>query len=63
MNIITRSLEQTKEMKEGMETNDRLPLSAFEDISQDLEMLAIEGYVLSIEGIHGLTEYCAILGK
>ncbi|MEZ5058585.1 MAG: Smr/MutS family protein [Saprospiraceae bacterium] len=63
LNIITRSLEQTKEMKEGMETNDRLPLSAFEDISQDLEMLAIEGYVLSIEGIQRINRILRNFGE
>lgn len=61
--LITRSLSETKEIKEGMETNDRLPLSAFDDIREDLEMLEIEGYVLPIEGLQRINKTLRNFGE
>ncbi|MCB0663019.1 MAG: endonuclease MutS2, partial [Saprospiraceae bacterium] len=61
--IVTRSLAETKEIKEGMETNDRLPVSAFEDISEDLDMLDIEGYVLPIEGLQRINRTLRNFGE
>lgn len=45
-------VQKLKEVKEYQVTlgNDPFPMQAYEDISKDLKMLAIEDYVLSIEG-------------
>lgn len=48
---IETKLEETAEMKSGLQINDRLPVSAYEDLGEDLRMLGIEGYVLPIEGL------------
>ena len=49
-------LKEVKEMKTGMETNDRLPVSRYEDLAGDLKMLAKSGYVLSIEGLQRINK-------
>lgn len=51
---IDLELRETRDFKLVLEKNDRFPLQAFPDISQDLKMLEIEGYTLSPESFQGV---------
>lgn len=53
---IVRKLKEVKELKTGLETNDRMPFNKYEDLSEDLKMLAIQGFVLSIEGLQKINK-------
>ena len=53
---IKTKLKEVTEMKNSMVANDIMPLSVYEDISNDLKMLAIDGYVLSIEGLQRINK-------
>lgn len=48
---IRRKLKQVHEYKISIENADRFPAKAYEDISEELKMLTIEGYVLPEEGL------------
>lgn len=53
---IRRLLKEVTEMKNSMLANDIMPMNAYEDISNDLRMLSIDGYVLSIEGLQRINK-------
>jgi DNA mismatch repair protein MutS2 len=48
---IERKLRETNELKSTLEKNDKFPFNTYYQIDQDLKMLAIEDYVLPIEGL------------
>lgn len=48
---IRRQLKRVHEYKLTMENDDRFPVQTYEDTSEDLRMLALEGYVLPEEGL------------
>ncbi len=48
---ITLLLQEVKEYKLTISENDHFPMSSYNEISEDLKMLEIEDYVLSIEGL------------
>lgn len=48
---IERLLLEVSELKLSMTENDHFPLKVYEDIAEDLKMLAVENYVLSVEGL------------
>ena len=49
--IILRQLNETHEMLEAQSSTQPMPLHAYDDLRDDLRMLAIEGYVLAEEGL------------
>ncbi len=51
---LTTLLLEVKEMKTTFEKNERFILTTYEDTAPDLKMLAIEGYVLPVEGLQRL---------
>ncbi len=51
LSTVERQLKEVKELKIAFDKNDRFTLNAYEDFSEDLRMLAIEGYVLSLESV------------
>lgn len=53
-NTIDLELRETRDYKLILEKNDRFPLQAFPDISQDLRMLEIDGYTLSPDSFQGV---------
>lgn len=48
---IRRKLKQVHEYKTALESGDQFPARQYEDISDDLRMLAVEGFVLPEEGL------------
>jgi DNA mismatch repair protein MutS2 len=44
-------LQETIEMKNALETNDRLPIATYDDIAPDLRMLEVIDYVLPVDGL------------
>lgn len=48
---ITHLLQEVKEYTTTFRENDHLPLISYEDVSEDLKMLAIQDFVLPVEGI------------
>lgn len=58
---IERKLKEVKELKLAFEKSDRLPFSTYEDLTEDLKMLAIEGYVLSIDSVLRIYSVMAIV--
>ncbi|MEM8525277.1 MAG: endonuclease MutS2 [Bacteroidota bacterium] len=48
---IRRQLKRVHEYTLTIENDDRFPVRTYEDISEDLRMLAVEGYVLPEEGL------------
>lgn len=49
--VIQHKLKQVQEYKRSVDYADRFPARAYEDISDELQMLNIEGYVLPEEGL------------
>ncbi len=49
--VIDKLLNEVEEYKRAIEKNDRLPMSAYADISRDLKMLEIPDYVLPEEAL------------
>ena len=54
--IIRQKHKEVTELKNSIVAGDLIPLNAYEDISNDLKMLSIEGYVLSIEGLQRINK-------
>ncbi|MCB0593496.1 MAG: endonuclease MutS2 [Lewinellaceae bacterium] len=52
--LIERSLDETREFKLSLDENDRFPLSGYSVISEELRMLEVEGYVLAEEGLRSI---------
>ena len=50
------SLKEVMELKNSLIAGDIMPLNAYENIAEDLRMLSIEGYVLSIEGLQRINK-------
>jgi DNA mismatch repair protein MutS2 len=48
---ISAKLRETREMKRALEHNDRMKIPVYHDISEDLRMLEIEGFVLPEDGL------------
>ena len=51
---IERKLKEVHEFKQTIEQSDWFPLSTYNDVSEELKMLAIEDYVLSEEAIKNI---------
>jgi DNA mismatch repair protein MutS2 len=51
VDIITNLLKEVNEYKLTISDNDHFPISAYIELNEDLKMLEIEDYVLSIEGM------------
>lgn len=49
--IIAQLLREVEEYKMSILENDHFPMSGYDEITEDLKMLEIEDYVLSIEGL------------
>ncbi|MEL6925932.1 MAG: endonuclease MutS2, partial [Bacteroidota bacterium] len=49
--LLEQLLTEVSEFKLSLEEKDYFPISVYEDISEDLRMLAVEGYVLPVEGL------------
>ncbi len=49
--IIEGLLEEVKEYKLTISKNDHLPINTYQDISEDLRMLEVDGFVLPEEGL------------
>jgi DNA mismatch repair protein MutS2 len=47
-------LREVRDWKLALEKNDRIPLSAFTDIAEDLDLLKVEGYTLQSESFQGI---------
>ncbi len=52
--LVERSLNETREFKLAIDENDYLPVSAYSVITEELRMLEVEGYVLPEEGLRGI---------
>lgn len=52
--ILERQLDEVEAFLFSMNNNDALSLNVYEDISEHLRMLGIEGYVLPIEGLQSI---------
>lgn len=52
--FIDGRLREVRDLKLALEKNDRFPLEAFADISNDLRMLDIEGYTLQTESFQAI---------
>ncbi len=52
--LIERKLSEVMEYKMSVDNNDWFPFSSYTDISSDLKMLEVEGYVLSEESIKNI---------
>jgi DNA mismatch repair protein MutS2 len=48
---ISAKLRETKEMKRALEHNDRMKIPVYHDITEDLRMLEIEGFVLAEDSL------------
>jgi DNA mismatch repair protein MutS2 len=48
---IDRLLREVKELKLSIHKNDKFPVYKYFEINQELKMLAIEGYVIPVEGL------------
>lgn len=48
---IQRKLNETYELKLAFERNDPFPMANYSEITEDLKMLAVEGFVLPVEGL------------
>ena len=57
---INRHLTEVKSYKLTIEEKDHFPLSAYQDISEDLYMLAKSGYVLPVEGLQRINQQLLI---
>lgn len=51
---IESRLREVKEYKQTIDAGDKFPIATYFDISEELNMLAIEGYVLPEEGLRNL---------
>ncbi len=51
---IEKRLEEASEFKRTFEQNDRFPIAVYSDISEELKMLEVEGYVLPEEGLRSI---------
>ncbi len=60
---IQARLEEVSAFKHTIEKNDPFPLRSYEDISEDLTMLDIEGYVLPVEGLQRINITLQIIRK
>ncbi|MEM9887122.1 MAG: endonuclease MutS2 [Bacteroidota bacterium] len=49
--VIRKELKQVQEYKSTIENDDRFPVRNYEDISEDLKMLSLEGFVLPEESL------------
>jgi DNA mismatch repair protein MutS2 len=54
VDVIDQSLREARDYKLALEKNDRIPLAAFSDISEDLRRLAVEGYTLQSESFQAI---------
>ena len=54
--VLERQLQEVFEFKKTYNENHNFPSSAYSDISEDLKMLAIEGYVLSSESLINIAQ-------
>ena len=52
--LIERSLNETRAFKSSLDENEMLPISAYKVISEELNMLEVEGYVLPEEGLRNI---------
>lgn len=59
---IERMLREVWEIKIGLSNSDYLPMAAYEDITEDLKMLNIEGYVLPEEGFRRINAVLLVTG-
>ncbi|MCB0609674.1 MAG: Smr/MutS family protein [Lewinellaceae bacterium] len=60
---IKARLEEVHVFKQSVERNDPFPLRAYEDLSEDLSMLEIEGYVLPVEGLQRINNTLQIISR
>lgn len=51
---IEKRLEEASEFKRTYEQNERFPIAVYHDISEELNMLEVEGYVLPEEGLQNI---------
>jgi DNA mismatch repair protein MutS2 len=58
---IENRLKEAKELKLCLEKSDRFPFGDYEEISNDLKMLAIDGYVLSVESLQRINAILLII--
>ncbi len=58
---IEKKLKEVDEFKQTIEQNDWFPLSSYNDVSEELKMLAIEGYVLSEEAIKNINRVLKLI--
>jgi DNA mismatch repair protein MutS2 len=55
-NLIERQLREVEEYQKTYAENHNFPFSAYQSISEELKMLGIEGYVLSVEGLQQIAK-------
>ncbi len=58
---IDRMLKEGREFKLTIERNEKFPFAAYQDIRPDLKMLAIDGYVLSVDGFQKIVAILLII--
>ena len=51
---IEKRLEEASEFKRTIEQNDRFPIAVYSDVSEELKMLEVEGYVLPEDGLRNI---------
>jgi DNA mismatch repair protein MutS2 len=59
---IERQLREVSEYKLTLSNTDRFPLSAYEDLAEDLKMLDIQDYVLPEDGFRRINTVLVIMG-
>ena len=61
--VIERQLQETAEHLQTYYENHNFPLSPYESIDEELKMLAIEGYVLSVNGLRNVAKILLIVQR
>ena len=51
VNFLQERLDEVEEYRLGLLENDYFPIPVYEDLTEDLRMLEVEGYVLPVEGL------------
>lgn len=57
---IERHINETEEYKKSIERGENIPISSFESISKDIDLVRKEGYVLDIESIKNIYKIVTI---
>lgn len=54
LELIQRKLTEVEEFKRSIAENDKFPIHTYENVSKDLRMLEVEGFVLPVESLQRL---------